>query len=261
MENMKLSIFILMVLLCFMFIACDNTYFSTVSRVSHDPVPQSPDIASYSRTDGILVRWKSDPLADKYILTRNTENGSDYKVVYIGEGTSYLDSYATALPSTMYLYSVAAVRGSKVFPAGDIAYGVYDNQNIKDPIACNDTKENAIIFDYNQINEHLFYYSIDGKSIVNDTDWFAIEVPANKMIYLQINFDKIHDDSRLSYAMAVINNASPIPVKSGDPIQFLNGTNEKQLMYLSVYANTNICGNNFSMGYQLKFLYMDVAKP
>jgi len=237
--------------------SCDSSYYSEINRAATDPVAAIPRVAPFAALDGIPVQWDADVNADSYILFRQALPNGAVTQIYQGPDNTYKDTAldATLLPDTIYRYSLAKVRGEKIFPTGNASFGAFDTLKVQDPNGPNDTPAQAIEFSTYQINDHLFYFT-NATATITDIDWYYTTVPPGKSIQIKITFD---NDHQLLKGPVIVNTPQygGVAKSSSETVQLNNGGNVPQKIYFSVYPNTaGPVGTAFNCDYSLLFVQM-----
>jgi hypothetical protein len=152
-----------------------------MSRSVSDPEASTPVVKSFSQENVIEVYWDSDPLADEYILYRALDGAVlNYSQVYRGTDCHYSDSNGDEFDC--YHYSLAKVRGDKIFPMSPSASGVL-SLTMEDVYEDNDEKDKATLLTSSVI-ANIYGFRDLQMGILADEDWYSVIIPAKRTAYI-----------------------------------------------------------------------------
>lgn len=236
------------------FISCDSSYLSTISRVVSDPSPDCPTTHAYESLHGIEVEWKPDPLCDSFILYRKKVTDVNWVVIYKGTGINYFDTENDIQPDTLYCYRLSKMRGSKLFENMVFSLGAYNQTYVADPAGSNNFIESAIEYKNVQIDEHSFYLGNNLDQSFFDYDWFFVNLAPFKQLSLAAVFDNSHSNAGELLKVNVVDQLGFMPLSSNLDFTIKNNTDKTKKIYFCIQPNISSSSGNLDLGYYLKFV-------
>jgi hypothetical protein len=218
-------------------LSCADGLYNELKRPSADPELSVPIVNSFSEEGIIGIEWKDDILADEYILYRALDSTIlNFQEIYRGVDCEYRDS--DGIEEYLYHYSLAKVRGLKVFDRSSPVFGVF-SMTTKDFFEDNDTKENATLLEKGTlITANLYGYcdSFDSKLI--DEDWYRIKVPAGSTAFVVVRqLIPLASDGTANHFKSYLEGQPAVSVIDGRDINIINGFNEKTDFFLKIFPN------------------------
>jgi hypothetical protein len=250
--------------------SCENAFYPLASQTTQDPSISTPSIIAFSSLLGNSVTWSKDSNADSYVVYRRLLTSTTYSQVYQGSDLSFLDT--TAAPDTMYAYTLAKYRGSKLFPSGGSAVGAWDSSYTAFPNGVNNTQATAVpVPDYTfSMAGTIFYYStatdaLTGQQVlINHPNWYYIDLPPTMEAYIIFNYaNTLQGTDGFLVVNSTNTNNSPVTVYTGNEIGFFNGAITTQRVYFNVQFNTSWASTNTQtlVNYQMVFKNSETYTP
>jgi hypothetical protein len=251
---MKRPLFAISLLGLVLLAGCNGKLYDFVSEDTTDPTISSPQVNAFASLSGIQVSWGKDDDADGYIVYRRVVTSTTTIVAYQGSSTSFLD--ATALPDTMYAYTMAKYRGQKVFAVGGQAIGAWDQNYVQDPNGMNDTHDTAIGVSYNTVCDRIFYYSaIDASTsqqvLLSDVDWFYVDLGPRLQMFFSFSYSNIAQENHLT-----VSTTTDTDPGNTTEISVFNPDTVSRRIYFNVHYDrgTASTSTQVRVDYQLQYL-------
>jgi hypothetical protein len=236
---MMKKIFCLLSLIPVIFISCEPSLFSDILfRTVEDPFYDCPITDSLSLENTIYLKWSEDEACDEFILLRSyDQNNLDFKSIYEGNKTSYVDRNIEE--NCNYIYRLDKRRGEKIFRGKEYSYG-YGASCRKDFYEPNDTENEAIFLEYDLVcNIPVVKYITDDAGYF-DEDWFYITIPPKRTAEILVSQKNLENTTTGSNTNLKIQQkgATSQPVGQMSAINISNTTNETKDYYFKIFANT-----------------------
>jgi hypothetical protein len=207
---------------------CSPGLLPELDRVLRDPVASPPSVSSLERELRIEVSWEEDPAAEQYLLERAEDSLLGvYLPVYRGTGTIYTDT--DCRDQGRYLFRLSKTRGSRLFGPSSAVLGVASD-TCRDGLEPNDTEEQATELGDFQLRANLYYYRAtprpDSGQVLQDSDWYSLEIPAQWVAYLLITQVGLPSGSEYTYLRFYQKAATPIHVVNNQLVPVANPSPE-----------------------------------
>ena len=161
----------------FLLSSCESGFYDKVSENIVDPSISQPTAEAFISLAGVPVTWAKDDNADGYILYRRIAGQDITQQIYQGTNLTFTDT--SALPDTIYAYTLAKYRGNKTFTAGTLSYGAFDPQYVKDLNGLCNAQSLAAAVTTQTVYGHIFYYSVNDisqQATLDDSDWYYVDL-------------------------------------------------------------------------------------
>jgi hypothetical protein len=180
----KIGLLVISFITALYFSGCGNELLNEVNRVHADPFSETPTAVSFSQEGLVKVSWSHDPGADFYILERREDGSAAITECYRGTKNHFEEKLDSLNYGKIFLYSLKKVRGNKIFGPFGAAIGVGENSRV-DTYEPNNTVETATFMD-REMEGSLFYYRASSGEILQDEDWFYLELAPRTRIHIKI---------------------------------------------------------------------------
>lgn len=210
-----------------------------------DPVenvtPDTPDVASFTSSEGIVISWDAYAGADSYKLYRDTVAGGTYAVcVYTGSSTSYTDTGTTG--GTVYYYKLVYLHDGYKSKKSGYAYGI-GGDFVEDSGEPNNSESTASLF----VNdaEYTIYRYESGNIVKEDQDYYRLTIPAHTVIIISVNFVKgLSDDD-----LVLVRNSgkNEYLVDDGDYYSFINNEDSQVSEVFLIKVNSTQFTNQYGV--------------
>jgi len=191
---------------------------------------EEPTIKMFESEKNIKITWKSYSLAKKYILYRDVlNNGPFTEKIYDGANLYYDDNSVDV--AKFYYYKLAVVFNDCTSDKSEPAFGIAGLK--KDDYELNDTESTSNVLDIsNEITANICYFKSRYNNIVDDLDWYKVNVPAGKMQEILVSYLPYNLDESTK---ALGFNNKELYLQQKDKAKYLIETGES----LWLYNNTN----------------------
>jgi len=252
---------VLAVLCLVILVGCENGFYDRVSENTQDPGISQPQAVAFAVLTGIPVSWAKDKNADGYILYRRILSSNTTQTIYQGASQSFLDS--SAVPDTMYAYTLAKYRGSKIFVAGAQSVGAWDLTYTESPNGSCHTQATAIPMVSDTISGQIFYYSeVDAQSgqnvVLDDPDWYYVDLGPRLQYFFVFVYETINQSGDLIVSTTTDNIAT-----NNEELSVTNPSTAPQRVFFSVKFNPAVAsvGTQTRVDYQVQFKQIATYVP
>jgi hypothetical protein len=216
--------------------ACSEGLLSDLDRPARNPGPQVPAVVSFESELSVTVTWRDDDAADSYVLERAPDGAVPvYQAVHIGRATRFVD--AQCEDQVRYLYRLLAVRGRRSFGPWGAALGVASG-TCRDALESNDSEESATPLEYDR-SANIFFYRSFGGDVVEDIDWYAIEVPPRRQANVVITQVNPAPGGLATALVFYLKGSVPVPVTNSQAIAIANPSNARQTLVFRVSVDAD----------------------
>lgn len=162
------------IILCTLFLSCENPIADVLLRTYSDPFDQAPVVDSFSERKKIFISWDKDEGADDYILMRAEDSfNPQFEEIYRGRQLNYKDEKINE--GTRYLYRLDKIRGKRPFISEKKGYG-YCASRINDTLK-NNFKKDAVEILSDRTNMVLYYGKFCDGTEIFEEDYFYVNIP------------------------------------------------------------------------------------
>lgn len=227
----------------------DNEFEDVLFRTPEDPFLDVPNIDSLLKENTIFLDWKDDISADKFYLMRSDDASTlNFKCIYEGKETSYVDSNLTDY--ARYIYRLDKVRGQKRFIGEKTVFG-YSSTVRKDESENNDSENEASLLEYDLACNLPCVHYINRTDPVIDEDWFYVEVPPLRSAAVVVNQTSGLDNQSTgsdTQLMLLVKGNESVAVKQNIENIISNTTYSTKKMYFKIYPTTTglFASNNYT---------------
>ncbi len=232
---------------------CESGLYNVISENLVIPSVSTPSAGAFSSLSGVPITWSADKNADQYVIYRRVLTSPTQTIIYQGAGQSILDT--TAAADTMYLYSLAKIRGSKQLGQGDLSIGAWDQHYVADPNGLNDTKDTAKPFGTNTVSDSIFYFtgidSVSGQpKTIDDNDWYYIDLGPKLQVFLIFAYSDSAQSGQL-----IVTTTTDVIATNNEEISVFNSDVVTQRIWFNVHYNTGVASSNTQtrVDYQLQY--------
>ncbi|QQO10751.1 hypothetical protein [Breznakiella homolactica] len=215
----------------FIVLGCTQSFLDELNRTDADPYIEVPAVESFLAEGLVSVSWSADEGADEYILQRALDHTSlSFETRYRGAGTDYTE--VIPVPHERYIYRLSKVRGSKTFGPSDGVMGVGGDFR-RDDNEPNDTQETATLLD-REITSNLYYYRSYGDEIVQDTDWFVLDVEPRTIVRVKVTQAGLGVGNVATKMYLTVPGQNSVQPVNADFVDIENRAYERQLVYFKI---------------------------
>ena len=248
---MKTIIFLTITLL---FMSCAADFYSALNRADYVPVTTKPVVKSFATENAMVTCWEDDPGAHEYCLYKSvTPGGSFSKLIYRGSDLSFTDTNVD--DNTFYYYKLAKVKGTTEFEKSSYTYGV--TGCIKtDKYEDNDTKECAKPIELVDTVANIFYYVDVYENIVEDRDWYYVELEAGRTTNIQVFIlDSATSYIDKSLCFCIEGGVGEVGyIINGSEFPIINATTTTKIYRFQIFVNKDEMPANRTTNYRIHFV-------
>lgn len=193
------------------------------------------EVESFLEKRTIVVRWRADKRAEKYVLNRaRDEIGGlgQYEEIYRGQGTKYTDK--NVVDDIRYVYRVDTVQKGIVYKGKHTGIGVGSNADI-DMNEPNNRKEEATALGSSKRGT-MYYFRFSDRRELEDVDWYKVKVSGHTVVYLRVREDGVMEGKITTLLMRLEGNES-FPVEQGKWYKLQNEAETEKELYIEIRAD------------------------
>ncbi|QOW61618.1 hypothetical protein [Treponema pedis] len=240
--NGKLNVYVFFYLIIILlFSGCGKGIYGIISRSQKDPEDFSMKVESFLAEREIKCSWEEDERCDKYILMRSEDRPElKFKEVYAGEGEGYTDKWLRE--GERYIYRLDKVRGKVKFK-GNVHYmGIYGKE-VEDEYEPNNEREQAVKL-INDKQGNVYYYRSYEGVVLEDEDWYKIELPGKWKAVITI----VYDASNQPFVITLPYNGKKERPATNGTVEIRNDFDEAKYMRFKVSLDKNIVTSGGASG-------------
>jgi hypothetical protein len=226
---MRLRVIIFLLVPMF-FLSCGDGLLVDMTRIADDPVITKVQARSFIDENIIYLDWEEDPAADEYILYKaEDEIVLSYQVIYQGTDTTFVDNDCS--DENRYLYTLAKLRGQKLFGPSDPVLGV-GSSVCRDELEENNSKDQATTLTWDLVANIYFYRDwLDNE--LEDLDWYCVTIPPRRIAYIVVTQagQATGDVTRM---MFYLEGSSPTPVYNNTAQPIPNYSYSEKIFYFLI---------------------------
>ena len=218
-------------------VSCTNGDISELLRSYDDPFDETPAADCYSSPYTVRLSWQEDECADKFILMRAEDDGTEnFRQIYAGKAISFTDKFLINDDQKRFLYRLDKIRGNRSFKGLDCTCAVVSaiGHDTHEP---NDTINNAI--EFNRIINATMpcsQFKYKGRAY-GDEDWYYIRL--NPLCKARILFNQTGLNAGVQntdFLYMELGGAS-ITITDGNKITIENSELVSRNIYFKVFPN------------------------
>jgi len=199
-----------------------------------DPLVAAPEVICFNEIKAIKICWAADNCADEYLLYRKADAASQSEVLlYRGTLLEYTDT--NGINEERYLYSLSKIRGLREFGPSAGVLGVFSD-TIQDAVEPNNIQVDASWLEAD-IKANLYYYKDRNGNVVQDEDWYYVEIPPRRAAYITIIQDGL--DAADTFLNLSQQGEVPFRVQNNTLFPIENYANSTQRIHFRLYPSAD----------------------
>ena len=216
------------------FLSCGDGLLVDMTRIADDPVITKVQAKSFIDENIIYLNWEEDPAADEYILYRAEDNiVHSYQVIYQGNDISFVDTDCS--DENRYLYTLAKLRGQKIFGPSNPVLGVGSNV-CRDELEENNSKDQATILTWDLVANIYFYRDwLDNE--LEDLDWYSVTIPPRRIANIVVT-QAGQATGDVTYMMFYLEGSNPTPLLNNTAQPIPNYSYSEKKFYFLISPNS-----------------------
>jgi len=241
--------------LLFLMAGCSSSLIEEMSRIIDDPVVAEPEVISFTDELVIELSWDEDPGADEYLIYKSVDSVNQYSLIY--RGTDLIYSDRNVANEKRYLYSLVKMRGNVDFGPSSPVLGV-GSMTVEDVYEPNDDESEASPFLHNLSANVQYYTSEDRLQILDDRDWYSIEVRPQMQAIFKVLVEGVPSNSETGL-MFYLQPHVPSKILNQGELVIRNTSMEKKSFTFCIYPHgatiiTGSSGGGKFIHYDLNFI-------
>jgi len=258
-----------------LFFSCGPDLFEVLDRSAYDPEISIPRVDCFKNINEIEISWDFDERADEYeVFWCNTPNGN-YRSLGATENLSYVDKNLKS--NVYYYYKLRKIKESKAFPlsmcvmgrANNIRHDMYEPNNTEEIVMADSVSDNPRLELVDEIVGNMYYYSDTEGNVLQDVDYYWMEIPARRVVALLITYpDGETNFTANQLYIAQGDSKTGVEIEGGAVTynKLVNPGYEPAIIYFRIYPNGELINRDFGTGgnsgnYKINFCDMSNYVP